>query len=481
MPARPWLAVATSATIARAAAAGPSDAEIASALDIPPTSFVSASIGESDPRGVAISDGVPIAEPDPDPDGPVFPSAVGTDAARATAAGDPLPFPSRGDTFLVLSTGDASHAMLPPSPNGESTVLAGLDNDQGQDKVQLKLVLAAPENARCLAMDVAFLSEEYPEWVNSSYNDAFTAQLGSGDTWIVDGTVEAPGNFARDSLGNPLTVNTAFDLQASTASTYDGATARLRSATPVLGGREVTVYLTIQDIGDSGVDSAAFIDNVFFSEDALCRFGSSEDSDGDGLLDEWEENGFATTVGGEQWFVDLPAMGADPRTKDVFVEIDFMADATHSHAPDPAAVADIVDSFARSGIHLHVDYGRSAPLTYGAPGAVWGGPQSGRPDPAPRPLRKHRVPQQQLQLARFRHRQARPLRPGARRDLPLQPVGPLHGGAATGEGQLHRALAWGARRRQRLHRQPRYQPSAQPSVRYVHARARTQPWSRSRR
>ena len=132
------------------------------------------------------------------------------------------------------------------------------------------------------------------------------------------------------------------------------------------------MFLTIQDLGDSVLDSAAFIDNVFFSEDALCRFGSTEDSDGDGLLDEWEENGFAMTVGGEQWFVDLPAMGADPLTKDVFVEIDYMSDTTHSHAPDPAEIAQIVDSFARSGIQLHVDHGRFAPLTYGQPGAVWG-------------------------------------------------------------------------------------------------------------
>ncbi len=372
-PARPTPDAAPAGPAARAAAAAaPSGAEIAAALDIPSSWFVSASVGQSDPRGVAVSDGVPIAAPDPGPDGPIVPMGAGDPGAQAAAAGDPLPFPSRGETFLVMSTGDASHAMLPPVPSGESTVLDGLDNEQGNDKVQLELVLQAPSDARCLAMDVAFLSEEYPDFVGGSYNDAFTAQLGSADMWIVDGAVDAPGNFARDSQGNPLTVNASFDLQESTASTYDGSTARLRSATPVLGGREVTVFLTIQDLGDSVLDSAAFIDNVFFSEDALCRFGSSEDSDGDGLLDEWEENGFAMTVGGEQWFVDLPAMGADPRSKDVFVEIDYMSDATHSHAPDPAEIADIVDSFARSGIQLHVDYGRFAPLTYGQPGAVWG-------------------------------------------------------------------------------------------------------------
>src|SRR5690606_28744569 len=86
----------------------------------------------------------------------------------------------------------------------------------------------------------------------------------------------------------------------------------------------------------------------------------------------WEENGFAMTVGGQQYVVDLPAMGADPHVKDVFVEIDHMRASDHSHAPRRAAIETIVDSFAANGIHLHVDHGRTAPLTYGAPGAVWG-------------------------------------------------------------------------------------------------------------
>lgn len=364
---------ATSARSRMAATSAADPEDLARALDIPAEMLVSASIGESDPRGFAVTDGVQLeTDPNaPDPNDPV--PMIAPQAQTQAQSDDGVPFPTRGDDFLVMSTGDASQAMLPTSSE-LSTVLDGLDNEQGNDKVQLELVLAAPWDARCLAFDVAFLSEEYPNYVGTQYNDAFTAQLGIDDMWIEDGAVVAPMNFAHDSQGNPLTVNAAFELAAATGSAYDGATPRLRAAAPMFGGGEVTVHLTIQDLGDSVLDSAVFLDNLFFSTDETCRFGSTQDSDGDGLLDEWETNGLTMVVGDEQYFVDLPAMGAHPRTKDVFVEIDHMVAGpgeTRSHRPDPQAIAEVVDAFASYGIHLHVDYGASAPLTWGD-AAVWG-------------------------------------------------------------------------------------------------------------
>jgi hypothetical protein len=90
--------------------------------------------------------------------------------------------------------------------------------------------------------------------------------------------------------------------------------------------------------------------------------GALPDRDGDGLPDEWETHG--VTVGGR--FIDLPAMGADPDRPDVFLQVDAMVDATHDQRPDPAAIARVVDAFARApytsptgsvGIRLHVDAG----------------------------------------------------------------------------------------------------------------------------
>lgn len=367
-----WAPPAAVQPFARAATAAVTGEDLAAAMDIPADSLISVDLLGSDERGFAISDGVPVEpepEPEPDPEDPGDPEGPGPVAIAALASDGP-DFPSGGSDFLVMSSGDASHAMLPNTSTNLSTYLDGTDNEDGNDLVQLHLRLDPPDGARCAAFDFAFLSEEYPEWVGSSYNDAFTAQLGTGETRIVDGAVEADSNAAQDEQGNPVTINTVFGMSSGTGTTYDGGTSRLRAFVPVLGW-EMDLYLTIQDLGDSGYDSAAFIDNFFWSTDQVCRFGSTEDTDSDGLLDEWETDGLTLLTDDGQTFLDLPTMGADPTIPDIFVEVDHMADDDHSHRPEPEAIAEVVDTFAARGIHLHVDYGVTAPLTWGDQ-PLWG-------------------------------------------------------------------------------------------------------------
>ena len=107
---------------------------------------------------------------------------------------------------------------------------------------------------------------------------------------------------------------------------------------------------------------------------------ASADQDGDGLLDIWETQGLTVTIGAVTEFVNLPAMGAKPDHKDIFVEIDYMKTITHTHQPIAQAITDVVTAFANApitnvdgteGIRLHVDYGKDAPLTYGV-AATWG-------------------------------------------------------------------------------------------------------------
>jgi hypothetical protein len=89
------------------------------------------------------------------------------------------------------------------------------------------------------------------------------------------------------------------------------------------------------------------------------------DADEDGLLDVWERSG-ADTNGDGTIDLDLASLGASPLRKDAFVEIDFLADASHSHGPLRDAVEDVVAAFANApvanpdgttGIQLHVDVG----------------------------------------------------------------------------------------------------------------------------
>ncbi|MGW5669779.1 PxKF domain-containing protein [Micromonospora sp. NPDC003776] len=115
-----------------------------------------------------------------------------------------------------------------------------------------------------------------------------------------------------------------------------------------------------------------------------CATGGGVDSDGDGLLDEWETGGVTIDPDGAgplaPQFIDLPAMGADKNKPDIFLQIDWMADATHNQKLSAAALKKVVDAFAASpyvsptgsvGISLHIDEGSSSIMNY-ATNATWG-------------------------------------------------------------------------------------------------------------
>lgn len=108
-----------------------------------------------------------------------------------------------------------------------------------------------------------------------------------------------------------------------------------------------------------------------------CDPQDTTDTDGDGLLDTWEVCGYDANLDGVV-DVNLPALGARPFHKDIFVEIDYMVDPGlctflgcvfgHSHRPKPEAIAIVVQSFARApvsnpdgslGISLHVEVDNS--------------------------------------------------------------------------------------------------------------------------
>lgn len=99
----------------------------------------------------------------------------------------------------------------------------------------------------------------------------------------------------------------------------------------------------------------------------------SFDADGDGLLDRWEESGIDVNEDGTV-DLNLPALGANRNHKDLFLEIDYMADANHTHHPDRSPVngtlsvtaptAALIAAFAAApvtnpdgndGITLHVE------------------------------------------------------------------------------------------------------------------------------
>jgi hypothetical protein len=102
----------------------------------------------------------------------------------------------------------------------------------------------------------------------------------------------------------------------------------------------------------------------------------------DGIPDDWKRNGVTIDPGdgsGPQ-FIDLPTMGATVNKPDIFVQLDWMADSTHSHALSAAAIKTVVNAFANSpfksrtgtiGINLHVDAGPNSIMNF-ATSQTWG-------------------------------------------------------------------------------------------------------------
>jgi hypothetical protein len=198
---------------------------------------------------------------------PSFHTSPGAGSAgTATTFGTVMP--TRGETFGILSTGFAQFA---DDPNTEPDTTHAFSNalvrgTSSYDATTIALPFTAPAGANCLTMDFQFLSEEFPEYVGSRFNDAFIAELDE-TTWTTTGTsdIEAPGNFAFDADGEVVSVNAVglggFSVANAQGTTYDGATPLLRASKQLTPG-EHTLFLSVFDQGDAILDSAAFVDAV---------------------------------------------------------------------------------------------------------------------------------------------------------------------------------------------------------------------------
>jgi hypothetical protein len=135
-------------------------------------------------------------------------------------------------------------------------------------------------------------------------------------------------------------------------------------------------------------DSASYTTQVTANNNQVCLTFASiwtstnvTDTDNDGLLDKWETRGLhlnpgsstlPATFGGCADYpadacVDLPAMGANALTPDIFVEIDWLHGADgHLHLPKYAALNAVAQTFANhrdarfpNGIAVHFDVGNN--------------------------------------------------------------------------------------------------------------------------
>lgn len=228
--------------------------EIADALGLDEDIVLSASFGDSDKRGYEIFD--------------------------ETASG----FPTDGEKYIALSSGCADLAL---EEDIDEDVISCelLDGPTGPgnatDIVQMEMELDVPFGANMMTFDFKFFSEEFPQFIDSQFNDGFVVEIGES-SFTVDGSeLEAPDNVVFDEEGNPITINDAGELgqdeawAAGTAYGRDengGATRLINTSVPIssgIGGGTITVIFTIFDVQDRIYDSTVFVDNIEFESQHL--------------------------------------------------------------------------------------------------------------------------------------------------------------------------------------------------------------------
>jgi hypothetical protein len=188
-------------------------------------------------------------------------------------------FPRHGRTYGLLSSGNVQFADDRNRSRNRGAANLGPLVRGARDVIIMRIDLRVPRNANCLTFRFRFLSEEFPEFVNDIFNDAFIAELDDSN-WDASGpedpTISAPRNFAVDSQGRPIRVNAVGDTSMSSrnarGTTYDGATRVLRASTPVRSGSR-TLYLSIFDQGDRDYDSTVFVDRLRVTRNSTCATG----------------------------------------------------------------------------------------------------------------------------------------------------------------------------------------------------------------
>ncbi|MEM4257534.1 MAG: choice-of-anchor L domain-containing protein [Candidatus Thermoplasmatota archaeon] len=190
--------------------------------------------------------------------------------------------PTHGSSFVLLSTGIAgiypvtSNGLNPGSERGNW--FRGGQYGTPRDRATLTLTLQVPAFMHYLYYDVQFFTTEYPDYLNSQYNDQLTITVQSPSqgttTYIINVN---GGDFvlnANDILGS------GFDVFATSGNPSDvdwltttpipgaadaGATALTGREHPVSPNEQITVTFDIVDVGDNQFDSTAFIDNLHFT------------------------------------------------------------------------------------------------------------------------------------------------------------------------------------------------------------------------
>jgi len=188
------------------------------------------------------------------------------------------------DCFMVI---DTDYAALFPSGD-EANYAFITTGGNGRKSCTVARSVTVPEGATRLVVSYDYVSQEYPEWINSAYNDMFTIILSGETSYLVHRTITdgaAPGAWI--DYGQPLgNIAESADAQYnSNGSVFDGQITPDNingEGEPPRGGNDdtkvygrtaiyavtpgftITILITVADVADVIYDSAALIDYFRF-------------------------------------------------------------------------------------------------------------------------------------------------------------------------------------------------------------------------
>jgi len=182
------------------------------------------------------------------------------------------------DSGLVIATGDVTNAVGPNNLGSTTTSF----NNPGNALLD-QLTTSSTNDAAILEFDFipsadtvkfgfVFASEEYPEFVGSTFNDVFgffiSGPIPGGGTYNNQNIALIPGTSTSIAINNVnQNSNNQFyiDNTGGTTVDYDGFTTRLEAVANVICNQQYHLTIGIADAGDYSYDSGVFLEAASLS------------------------------------------------------------------------------------------------------------------------------------------------------------------------------------------------------------------------
>ena len=187
---------------------------------------------------------------------------------------------------LVMTTGNVSVAAGPNSSGSSTSSVSpyyaenqlsslATSSINGSASLEFDFIAMADE----FAFNYIFGSEEYCEYVNSSFNDVFaffltgidpvTYTVTTKNVAIIPGTVNTPVSINNVNSGNPCGsggANTAYYVNNPSGNgvEYDGYTTALSAQAVIFACQTYHMKLAVANVGDNSLDSGVFLEESSF-------------------------------------------------------------------------------------------------------------------------------------------------------------------------------------------------------------------------